>query len=95
VRLPSASAISDTGPRVRSTGPVHGISHFPSPAIRRTVVATPSHEAGPERKDSQMDTDTDTDDSLVVAVEQIVAARGRVSQPSDGGGSGKSDLNDG
>ncbi|MFC5751462.1 hypothetical protein [Actinomadura rugatobispora] len=32
---------------------------------------------------------------LVVAVEKIVAARGRATQPSDGGSTGKSDLNDG
>jgi hypothetical protein len=32
--------------------------------------------------------------SLVVAVEKIVAARSRASQPSDDGSTGKSDLND-
>lgn len=32
---------------------------------------------------------------LVVTVEKIVAARGRATQPSDGGSSGKSDINDG
>ncbi|MEV4671598.1 hypothetical protein AB0K34_08120 [Actinomadura sp. NPDC049382] len=39
--------------------------------------------------------DSENAGGLVVAVEEIVAARGRATQPSDGGGSGKSDLNDG
>jgi hypothetical protein len=38
--------------------------------------------------------DSETRSSLVVAVEKIVAARSRVGQPSDGGSTGKSDLND-
>ncbi|GAA4240362.1 hypothetical protein GCM10022254_64700 [Actinomadura meridiana] len=39
--------------------------------------------------------DSSKDGGLVVVVEKIVAARGRAAQPSDGGGTGKSDLNDG
>ncbi|GAA2619301.1 hypothetical protein SMC26_31715 [Actinomadura fulvescens] len=38
---------------------------------------------------------SETTSDLVVAVETIVAARGRATQPSDGGSTGKSDLNDG
>lgn len=38
---------------------------------------------------------SNTTSGLVMAVEQIVAARGRGTQPSDGGSTGKSDLNDG
>ncbi|WP_281173451.1 hypothetical protein [Actinomadura rifamycini] len=37
----------------------------------------------------------DTSGELVIAVERITAARGRATQPSDGGSTGKSDLNDG
>ncbi len=37
--------------------------------------------------------DTQTD-GLVLAVEQISAARSRATQPSDGGSTGRSDLND-
>ncbi|WP_268915952.1 hypothetical protein [Actinomadura logoneensis] len=39
--------------------------------------------------------DAQNSGGLVVAVEKIVAARGRATQPSDGGSSGKSDINDG
>jgi hypothetical protein len=39
--------------------------------------------------------DSEKTGGLVVAVKKIVAARGRATQPSDGGGSGRSDLNDG
>lgn len=41
-----------------------------------------------------MDNSTVPSGGLVVAVEQIVAARGRATQPSDGGSCGKSDIND-
>ncbi|PRY01587.1 hypothetical protein [Allonocardiopsis opalescens] len=34
------------------------------------------------------------DDELAIAVEEIAAVRSRAEQPSDGGGTGKSDLND-
>jgi hypothetical protein len=40
-------------------------------------------------------TETASNGALTLAVENIAAARERASQPSDGGGSGKSDLNDG
>ncbi|TQN27767.1 hypothetical protein FHX37_4496 [Haloactinospora alba] len=42
-----------------------------------------------------MDTNTQyTDEELTVAVEEIAAVRSRAEQPSDGGSTGKGDLND-
>lgn len=42
-----------------------------------------------------MDEHVSPDEELLVAVEEIAAVRSRGDQPSDGGSTGRGDLNDG
>ncbi|GGT69930.1 hypothetical protein GCM10010177_29260 [Actinomadura citrea] len=86
-------AISETRPWVGSTGAIHGFVHCSKLAWGRKV--KPDSSADRSGAGREIPVDSNKAGGLVVAVEKIVAARGRATQPSDGGSTGKSDLNDG
>lgn len=85
--------IRETRPWAGSTGTGHGPGHCSIRADHHKL--RPDATADQRRGEGRGPVDSSNTDGLVVAVEKIVAARGRATQPSDGGGSGKSDLNDG
>lgn len=85
--------IRETRPWAGSTGTGHGLGHCSIRAGRHKL--RPDSTADQWRAEGRVSVDSEKAGGLVVAVEKIVAARGRATQPSDGGGSGRTDLNDG